>query len=73
MRKSSKLQSQTPGTIEVSTKTAKLLRETMQSQEKQIESLQSYIKELRSEILDKMAVIEYLEKRLERTHSVRSH
>ena len=73
MRKSSKPQSQTPGTINVSQRTAKILKETMQSQEKQIESLQSYIKELRGEILDKMAVIEYLEKRLDRANSVRSH
>ena len=73
MKKSSKAQSPTPGTIKVSKRTALALRETMQSQEKQIESLQSYIKDLRSEILDKMAVIEYLESRLDGTNSVRGH
>ena len=73
MRKSSKPQSPTPGTINVSQRTAKILKETMQSQEKQIKSLQDYIRELRSEILDKMAVIEYLEKRLDRTNPVRGN
>jgi predicted RNase H-like nuclease (RuvC/YqgF family) len=73
MRKSNNSKQPTPGTINTSHRTAKILRETMQDQEKQIESLQSYIKDLRSEILDKMAVIEYLEKKLERAHSVRSH
>ena len=73
MRKSKAPQSQTPGTINVSQRTAKILKETMQSQEKQIESLQGYIKELRGEILDKMAVIEYLEKRLDRTNPIRSN
>jgi len=73
MRKSKAPQSPTLGTINVSQRTAKILKETMQSQEKQIESLQDYIRELRGEILDKMAVIEYLEKRLDRTNPIRSN
>jgi hypothetical protein len=59
MRKNSKPQSQTPGTIEN-------LREAMLSMADDIHNLEKIV-------LDQQAVINYLEKKLERTNPVRGN
>ena len=80
MRKSTAHQLQTPGTIEISPRTAKNLRETMHRQREEITDLKHLldsrldeIEDLKIKILDQRAVINYLENKLDRTNPVRGN
>lgn len=80
MRKNSSPKSVTPGTIEISPRTAKNLRETMHRQREEITDLKHLldsrldeIEDLKIKILDQRAVINYLENKLDRTNPVRGN